>query len=384
MRIVILAPIPAWTLPGLEKLHQSGHYATWLEPLIPEFEAYPNFDIHWITFSKKIPSYICHQIYGQTFHVLPRKSKAIHMTSGYFTEVRHIKALISKLKPALLHAWGSEDVYGWSGAWSGARNKIFTLQGCLTEYKKLLGGNLLFRLQCLYEKPTIRRYSNGTAESPAARDLMQALNPCMKIDIVDYGVNPDFFEACWTPTKTPNLVFLGSISKRKGIADIIKIAGSPALSHVDFNILGDGELQQELASMSTPNVKWLGKCDRVMVIKNLSSAWGLIMPTYSDTGPTVIKEARVIGLPIITTTAAGARCYVEHQASGFVGNPGDLNFLKAAILELTQSREKAVDMGSVGHTAQRDQLHPSTTAAKFADIYQRFSSNTKTSHVSPR
>lgn len=373
MKVVILANVPTWTLPGLEHLHRPGHYATWLEPLVPAFKdvaAEHEFDLHWITFSKQTNSYICHQAHGQTFHILPRKSMAIQMATGYLNEARRIKALVSELKPDVLHAWGSEDAYGWSGAWSGIANRIFTLQGCLTEYQRLLGGSPLFRLQCLYEKPTVNRYKRGTAESPGARDLLQVINPKMEISLVDYGVNPEFFEANWNPSETPNLVFLGSVGKRKGIHDLVEVAGDPELSHLRFKILGEGELRQELEAKTTPNVEWLGKCARPKVIENLSSAWGLIVPTYSDTGPTVIKEARVIGLPIITTTGAGARCYVKHGESGFVGTPGDLDFLKTSILSLTTSREHAIAMGQVDHPDQREQLHPRTTARKFASLYQ--------------
>lgn len=376
MRITILAPVPVWTLPGLEHLHQAGHYATWLEPLIPEFASYPDLDLHWITFSKQTPTYIRHETNGQTFHILPRKSMGFQIVTGYFAEVRRIKALVSELEPNVLHAWGSEDAYGWSGAWSGVENRIFTLQGCLTEYKRLLGGNWLFRLQCLYEKSTVNRYRQGTAESPGARALLQALNPRIEIELVDYGVNAAFFETIWNPSEIPNLVFLGSICKRKGIEDLIKVAASPELSHIRFNILGEGELRQELEQTSTPNVEWLGKCQRPQVIDNLTRAWGLIVPTYSDTGPTVIKEARVIGLPIITTTGAGARCYVNHGVSGFVGKTGDLDFLKSAILDLTRSREQTIEMGSVDHATQRNQLHPRTTAAKFANLYRGLTSHT--------
>ena len=55
------------------------------------------------------------------------------------------------------------------------------------------------------------------------------------------------------------------------------------------------------------------------------------MPTYSDTGPTVIKEARVVGLPIVTTTGAGAACYVKEGESGFVTAPGDRDALAAGV-----------------------------------------------------
>lgn len=373
MRIAILANVPVWTLPGLEHLRHNRHYATWLEPLIPEFQAIAEergLVLHWITMCKETQRDITHRAHGQTFHILARGSMALQMASGYAAEILRIRKAIRAIRPDVIHAWGSEDVYGLAGSFGGLENRIFTLQGCLTEYLRMLGGSALFRLQAVYEKPMIRRYKRATAESPAAAGLLRAIHPCLDIELVDYGVNPDFFSASWNPSAQPELLFLGSISRRKGIADLIAVAKLPELGHIRFRIAGEGELRAELEAASTPNVEWLGKCGRDEVVRHMESAWGLVIPTYSDTGPTVIKEARVIGLPIITTTGAGARCYVKHGESGFVGTPGDLDFLKTSLLQLTATREKAIEMGKVDHAEQREELHPRTTARKFASLYQ--------------
>lgn len=295
---------------------------------------------------------------------------AVQMATGYVGDRRRIYSVLKSLRPDLVHAWGSEDVYGLAGAASGIENRVFTLQGCLTEYKRLLGGNLFFRLQTLYERPMVNRYQRGTAETPAARDLLQALNPRMDIDLVDYGVNSEFFDAKWSPADQPVVAFVGSITQRKGIIDLIAVAKSQALADVRFKILGDGELRSSLEVDSSSNVEWLGRCNRATVIEHLSTAWGLVIPTYSDTGPTVIKEARVVGLPIITTTGAGAACYVEAGACGFVGVPGDRDFLSAALLKLSKSRDAAVEMGGSNHASQRIQLHPETTARRFGSLYR--------------
>jgi len=375
MKIAILAPVPVWFLPGLEHLHAPGHYATWLEPLIPAFEfvaAEHSLDLHWITMSQQTRSDITHQAHGQTFHILARRSMGRQIISGYVTEIRRIRRLLAKLQPDLLHSWGSENVYGIGGAFSGmsVSRRLFTLQGCLTEYVRLLGGNLLFRIQASYENPLVNRYKHATAESPGAAKLLQELNPSLDINLVDYGVNQEFFDATWSPAESPEVLFLGSVTKRKGIIDLIALAKRPELSHIQFKIAGDGELRTELEVASPANVTWLGKCDRQQVVRHLESAWALFMPTYADTGPTVIKEARVVGLPIITTTGAGACSYVTNTGCGHVTEPGDLNALATAILETCQSRDHAIALGDKGLDEHREILHPKTTARKFAEIYR--------------
>ena len=379
MRVAILANVPVWTLPGLEHLRHTRHYATWLEPLIPAFEKVsPDLDLHWITLCKETPVEIEHKAYGQTFHILPRGRMSISMVTGYFAEIRRIHALLHKLNPDVLHAWGSEDVYGLAGGFSRIKSKTFTLQGCLSEYLRLLGGSFLFRVQTLYERPTVRRYRFGTAESPAARDLLLGLNPSMQIELVDYGVNPEFFEAQWEPAPDPELLFLGSVSKRKGISDLIEIAKRPELAHIKFKIAGEGELRTALEPQASPNVEWLGKCSRPEVIRHLESGWALFIPTYSDTGPTVVKEARVVGLPIITTTGAGASSYVTSVNCGFVTAPGDLDGLSKALLAICGSQDICRSFGARGWEKHRKDLHPDTTAGKLTILYQTIHQSTET------
>lgn len=372
MRIAILANVPAWTLPGLEHLRHNRHYATWLEPLIPAFADVARdkgLDVHWITFCQESRSDLIHRAHGQTFHILSRRSMGAQMVSAYLTEILRTRRLLANLKPDLVHAWGSEDVYGLAAAFSGFKNRIFTLQGSLTEYLRLLGGNWLFRIQAFYERPTVKRYRIATAESPAAAALLRVLNPSLDIALVDYGVNPAFFEALWNPSDQPEVLFIGSISKRKGIADLIAIARRPELAHVKFKIAGEGELRSPLESEAPPNVKWLGKCARPEVIQFLESAWALVIPTYADTGPTVVKEARVVGLPVITTTAAGASSYVTDTGCGVVTQPGDLDAFAGAILQVCQSRQECRRLGEVAWDAHRELLHPKTTARKLTELY---------------
>ncbi|MGD9420062.1 MAG: glycosyltransferase family 4 protein [Verrucomicrobiota bacterium JB025] len=371
MRVAILANVPVWTLPDLAYLRHAGHYATWLEPLIPVFNAaQPAVDVHWITMCKQADRPITHQAHGQTFHILPRGSMAVSMCSGYLAETARIRSVIRRIEPDVVHAWGSEDVYGIAAARSGISKSLFTLQGCLTEYLRLLGGSFLFRVQCLYEQPTIRRYRHATAESPAAAELLKRIHPGLEVELVDYGVNREFFNTEWNPAPEPNVAFVGSVSKRKGIIDLVEVARRPELSHITFHILGDGPLCGELKASSPANVRWHGKCGRQDVADHLSRAWALVMPTYSDTGPTVIKEARVIGLPVITTTGAGASSYIRNEQSGHVITPGDQETLARALLSICTSREHCRKLGKVDWDDQRKLLHPATTAAKFHKIYQ--------------
>ena len=370
LKIAILADVPVWLIPGLEHLSRQGHYATWLECLIPTFAKHADLEIHWLSMSQQTKKPLTHSAYSQTFHVLPRWKKSFSMVTAYLFETRLIHKTIRVIEPDLVHAWGSEDVYGLAAARYGSATRLFTLQGCLSEYVTLLGGNFLFRLQATYEKLTIRRFRHGTAESPAAAEALRKIHNKMSIQQVDYGVHSDFFDANWNPSPQPIISFVGAVTRRKGIRDLITIAANPDFKNVRFQILGDGDLVNELQASSSSNVEWLGKCSRQQVIDALSSSWCLFIPTYADTGPTVIKEARVIGLPVITTSGAGASSYINYHQSGHVTEPGDITEMHKYLLSLCKSRDQCIQTGNNGHKETRSILSPEATASSFAVIYR--------------
>ena len=71
----------------------------------------------------------------------------------------------------------------------------------------------------------------------------------------------------------------------------------------------------------------------------------LVLPTYREGFPNVALEAAACGIPIITTTATGARDAVLPNATGIQVEPGDSRGLCDAICELAENPERARSMG---------------------------------------
>lgn len=379
LRVVIIANFPIWIIPCLEDRRHTGHYATWLESLIPEFEGVlAGSELHWVTFSKQVSEPLYREAYGQYFHILPRKRLSFSMITKYFFEKRAAKKVIEKIQPDLVHAWGAEEACGIIGLSSVVQKKLFTLQGSLTDYVQKMGGPLLFRLQASYEKGTVKAYQRATAESPMAADLLRALNSKLQIDLVEYGVNQDFHEAHWNPSATPTVMFVGGVDDRKGVRDLVTVAADPLCAHLTFKIAGDGPLRSELGGISSKNVLWLGKCSRSEVIKNLEDSWVLAIPTHADTGPTVVKEARVVGLPIITTHSAGAASYIRDSECGVIINHSQPTELMNAILLICENRGTALDYGGRGVVEHREKLKSVTTAKDFLRIYTEMIGDSQT------
>jgi len=372
MRVVVLADVPLGLLPGLEDLPKSsGPYATWLEALVPEFEAMGDLDLHWIVMAKGVRQAVMRRSLGQTFHVLPRFRKLASMLTAYRLETLRIRRVIRRLKPQVVHAWGSEDVYGLAGARSGVQRKIFTLQGCGTEYlARVPKVHPLVRLQATFESGMIRCYPVGTGESMLSVGCLKMIHPDIKVHCIDYGVPPAFFRGNWNPSAQVNILFAGEFCQRKGVHDLLAVARSHLYQDIRLDLAGAGELDSAIEAEGLPNVRLLGRLSRPELIAQMEKAWCLVIPTYADTGPSIVKEARVVGLPVITTTAAGAATYITEAGCGCVIEPGNRDQLAAAIAQVCASRETCLALGRNGWAGHREVFHPANAARQFAELYR--------------
>ena len=368
MKLLIMGDLPLNRLEGLSHFANGSGNSTWLESLFPHFGSMPDCDVHWLVLSKSVNRYRVIPHSGQTLHVLPRWKKSVSMLTLYAQEISLIRRTVHKIAPDIIHAWGSEDVYGLAGS-RMHRPAVFTLQGCLNDYLKKTGGKFLFRIQARYEKMAVSSYDYGTAESPLALNQLLSLNSTISHKVVDYGVNECFHRAKWDPDRSPTLFFAGAINERKGIRDLIQAFSMVNNPDVKLRIAGAGPLYNILKSVSDSRIHWLGKISGTDICRELERCWAFVMPTHADTGPTAVKEARVVGCPVITTHDAGAKCYIESGKNGYIVEAKRLELLAESMEKITASRKTTISMGNHNHAQTAEALHPSETIRKFNEIY---------------
>lgn len=373
LRVAILADVPLGVIHGLRGFSTPRlHYATWLEALIPEFENIEDLDVHWITFSKEVSRMSQQSAVGQTFTIFPRFKKIISMISRYYWETYQVSKFIKNLNPDLIHSWGGEDVYGIAGARARHPVKLFTLQGCLSEcLKSEPNAKLLMQLQASLEFETIKAFQYGTGESEISTGHLKRIHPQMDTALIDYGVSLDFFEANWSPCETPIILFAGSVCTPKGIKELVEAMSHARFSKVTLEVAGDGVLLDDLRRDALPNIKFLGRLSRPELIMAMERSWVLAIPTHADTGPSVVKEARVIGMPVVTTDAAGAAHYVSDSGAGHVVPVGDVGSLADALYDLTQSRERCQEIGRREWQQHRQAFRPLLAVQDFVKLYRR-------------
>ena len=373
MRVAILADFPLHVIPFLgEKFRLGGHFKSWFPPIAEAFEGLPDIDLHWVVLSDRVNTLLEVRWKNQTFHVLPTTSKGRAATL-FARDRKSITACLAEIKPQLVHGWGTEDVHALAAATSGFPN-IVSMQGLLSHYvlKNRMHPREYF--QALIELYVLRKAEILTVESAWTRDLVLRRAPRAQVHLVEYGVQDVFMNTQWQPDpETPAAIFVGSVTPRKGIQDAVAAFRDPSLAHAQLWVVGghSSPWAEQLRLSGGPNIKWLGRASAQETALLMSRAWCLVIPTRADTGPTVVKEARCVGLPVVGTRCGGLTTYIQPGENGFYADPGDIGTLTSNLAALLSDLKKCQSMGAHLHEEHRQLLSPRRTAAGFYELYRK-------------
>jgi glycosyltransferase involved in cell wall biosynthesis len=369
-KIAVLADFPLHTLPQGRFPPPSGHYATWLPQLALGFEKAKEFEFHWITLDASLPKTTHTKAWHQNFHILPtwRKGRA---TTLFWADRRKIHKKLEEIEPDLVHGWGNENIWGWATLASG-RPHIFSIQGLLGCYGKLGHQGLRDRLMTWIEAAVLRKAMVVTAESPWAIQQVQRQTGRKDIRHVEYGLPNEFFTAHHAPDReNPYALMVGTADFRKGIDFAVRLFLRPALAGIRLKIIGGlSPYGERCKKASSDNIEWLGRKTQKEVLRYMEGATCLLLPTRGDTGPTVAKEARVVGVPLVASPNGGHIQYIQHGQNGFICPLDEPEAWETSLQILFRDPARAGEMGAWQREAQREVLRPERTAEEFLRLYR--------------
>jgi glycosyltransferase involved in cell wall biosynthesis len=126
------------------------------------------------------------------------------------------------------------------------------------------------------------------------------------------------------------VIYVGQVSLSKGLPFLIQaVRGLP----LDLSIIGnvfDRRVVQDLPD----NVEVLGALAPEALARRYWEATAFVLPTLHDAYGLVVLEALAAGLPVITTTAAGAAQLLDDRH--MIVEPGSAKELRSALLSLTR------------------------------------------------
>lgn len=363
-KIALLAALPLFEAdPNLPK--PSGHYAVWLAELFRLLEQQNEVDIHWIVLDKGTKHKRLIEARNQHIHVLPRGSKTLGLCTCYIRERMSVAAELRQLRPQLVHAWGTEDCYALCGK-DFKGQKLLSIQGLLKACMQRGKLSRFHRLHSLFETPSIRAYQHLTTESPWAAERVNEQVPGRIIHPLEYAVEDIFWNVPRCPAPSPCALFAGSDTPIKNIDSLLLAFQDPRLASVTLKLAG---VEPSKHPNLPPNIQPLGRVSRKAMAQLLSETWCLVHPSLADTGPTIVKEARVMGIPTVVSSACGSKQHVTEGKSGFIFSPLDTEALIQAVLKVTASREHSLSMGSFQQEECRRVLSPENMCRTLIHLY---------------
>lgn len=372
MRVAILADFPLSSLEGGALGRGGGQGCTWLPQLALSFANMPDLEIHWLILNRTRGKDRVVESHGQYFHELRGVPFRIELALGNRPACWKLGRALARIQPDVVHAWGSERLYPAALKFAKVPT-ILSMQGILSEYWRIggLSNTWCWRRMVAAEPGMLRSATVVTCESQWGIDRVREVHPEADCRMVEYGVHPDFFELEWTPSKKePYALFVGGSDWRKGYDILIAALKQIPDRSWEVRFAGDERIAEPVAQAGLDKVQCLGLLAWPEMKRQLQGAWCSVLPTRGDTSANSVKEARVVGLPVVASKHGGHTGYLEDGVNGRIVDPLDPEGLATGLREVMEDFSRAQSLGAGRHAEDRAYLRPERTAAGFAAIYR--------------
>lgn len=162
--------------------------------------------------------------------------------------------------------------------------------------------------------------------------------PENRVEIVTNGVPPPSIpRRIPRPGEPRRVLFLGNLSERKGVSDLLKALAQPGFSpdKVQVSIAGGGDVEaytklaDELGVASL--VHFVGWADQSTAARLMAESDALILPSYDEGLPLVILEALANGVAVICTPVGEIPTALTDGENACFVAPGDIADIAAGL-----------------------------------------------------
>jgi glycosyltransferase involved in cell wall biosynthesis len=181
---------------------------------------------------------------------------------------------------------------------------------------------------------------------------------------------------------TPVVISVCRLFPSKGPGDLIRVMPSLVDEWPDIRLFIVGAemaagYRSELERLSrdllvAENVIFTGR--RPDVARLMAGADVFAMPSIGEPCALVYLEAMAMGLPIVALDSGGTPELVEHENTGLLSNPGDVERLAAHLRSLLQSQELRASMGSRGRERLEKHFASERMARDLEFVYEGMTS----------
>jgi glycosyltransferase involved in cell wall biosynthesis len=193
------------------------------------------------------------------------------------------------------------------------------------------------------------------------------LTPFVPDDITELGEAPDeFLEKL---PREPFLLFIGAFGRYKGVDVLLeahaRMKNPPPLVIIGYQTSEHPVRTTYLADnvtviLDAPRQSVLAACQRSLA--------GVFPSTWAEPFGIVALEAMACGRPVVASRIGGLQDIVQHEVTGLLVTPGDVDLLQEALERLNENPQMAQRMGEAGKSRVHEFL-ASTVTPHYERVY---------------
>jgi glycosyltransferase involved in cell wall biosynthesis len=215
--------------------------------------------------------------------------------------------------------------------------------------------------------------------------LLEKKIPMRKMVTIYNGIDLAFFNKSSEIASSNKIIIgtIGRLSKQKGV-DILLKSFKKILAeyneNIELQIIGDGELKQELINFSnelgiSQNVNFTGRISPKDVRKLLNRWEIFVLASRWEAFGIVLIEAMAMEKAIVTTNAEAIPEIVENEKMGFVCDIDNSNEIAEKILLLLNNEEMRIQFGKRGKERVKERFNIKKIVKEIEELYIKVVNN---------
>lgn len=197
-----------------------------------------------------------------------------------------------------------------------------------------------------------------------------------RVRLIDNGVDVSRFSAGVRPNRPPRILYVGLLTPRKGVLDLIRASRQLEDEGVDHELWLLGGTPDEGPAAAEPvlaaaegHAKLLGTRDPDDMPAAYADADIFCLPSWWEAMPLSVLEAMAAGLPVVATDVGDVGRVVDDQATGYVVPKQAADRLADALRPLLVDHDLARRMGEAGRRRVEERFSSAVTAGEVCDLY---------------
>ncbi len=130
-------------------------------------------------------------------------------------------------------------------------------------------------------------------------------------------------------------------------------------------------VRMESARLGLSNiVVFAGLLDEASLQAEFSRAEALLLPSYQETAPMVVQQAMAAGLAVIASKVGGIPYQIQHDATGLLFEPGNVDELAELLRRLASDSSLAPRLGTAARELASARYDANEVARATLSVYE--------------